>query len=40
MTARLQGLGQLCRACRCRMEGTTWELFVGLLLKAQGHEES
>src|SRR6266516_1929566 len=40
MTARLQGLGQLCRACRRRMEGTTWELFVGLLLKAQEHEES
>jgi DNA-directed RNA polymerase subunit RPC12/RpoP len=35
LTARLQGLGQLCRACRRRMEGTTWELFVGLLLAAR-----
>jgi hypothetical protein len=33
--ARLQGLGQLCRACRRRMEGTTWELFVRLLLAEQ-----
>jgi len=35
LTARLQGLGQLCPACRRRMEGTTWELFVRLLLEAE-----
>lgn len=39
LTARLQGLGQLCRACRRRMEGTTWELFVGLLLAARENGE-
>jgi len=40
LTARLQGLGQICRACRRRMEGTTWELFVGLLLAARDDGES
>jgi len=40
LTERLQGIGDLCRACRRRMERTTWELFVGLLLEAQEHGES
>lgn len=40
MTERLQGLGQLCHACRCRMEGTTGELFVRLLLAEQEDGES
>lgn len=35
LTERLQGIGQLCRTCRRRMEGTTWELFVRLLLAEQ-----
>lgn len=40
MTERFQGLGQLCRPCRRRMEGTTWELFVCLLLAEQENGES
>jgi len=38
LTERLQGIGQLCRTCRRRMEGTTWELFVRLLLAEQERE--
>jgi hypothetical protein len=40
MTERLQGIGQLCRACRRRMEGTTWELFANLVLAAGENGES
>lgn len=40
LTGRLQGLGQLCLACRRRMEGITWELFVGLLLAAKEDGEA
>lgn len=40
MTERLQGIAHLCRTCRRRMEGTTWELFVSLLLAAKEDGES
>lgn len=40
MTERLQGLGQLCRVCRRRMEEDNVELFVRLLLAAREDGES
>lgn len=39
LTDRLQGISDLCNTCRHRMERTTWELFVGLLLETQAHDE-
>lgn len=38
LTERLQGIGRPCSTCRRRMEDTTWDLFVSLLLAARDRE--
>ena len=38
LTERLRGIGRPCSTCRRRMEGTTWDLFVSLLLAARDKE--
>ena len=38
LTERLQSIGRPCSTCRRRMEGTTWDLFVSLLLAARDKE--
>jgi hypothetical protein len=39
LTERLRSIGRPCATCRRRMEDTTWDLFVRLLLASKEQEE-